>query len=88
MTGKFHSTNKQLMDNRYTHYHADDLSSQTLGEEQDLQVYVRAARLAEGEGVDQLLSTNEGHVQWGLGLPRTDDVARANHQVYETWLKA
>lgn len=70
---------------RYTHYHADDLSSQTLGEEKDLQVYVRAARLAEGEDVDRLLSSHEGTATWG---GHGDDVVRANAQFYETWLKA
>ena len=73
------------MDLRYTHYHANDLSSQTLGEEKDLQVYFRAARLAEGEDVDQLLGANEGNVLWSS--QGTEDVARVNAQYYETWLK-
>ncbi len=71
--------------NRYTHYHANDLSSQTLGEEKDLQVYVRAARLAEGEDIDRLLGSNEG-IAWSA--QGNEDITTANAQFYESWLKA
>lgn len=44
---------------RYTHYHANDLlSSETLGEPQDLLLYTKAARLAQGEDVDYLLGSD------------------------------
>ena len=70
---------------RYAQYHADELSSQSLGEEKDLQVYVRAAKLAGGDEVDQLLGSQENSHTWGNQV--TEDVARVNAQFYETWLK-
>ena len=72
---------------RYTHYHADDLSSHTLGEEKDLQLYARAARLAGGDEVDHLLvSGDNGATGWTV--PGSDDTAKANAQFYDSWLKA
>ncbi|ORY34868.1 SacI homology domain-domain-containing protein [Naematelia encephala] len=77
----------------YTHYHADDLlTSQTLGEEKDLQLYVKAARLASGEDVDRLLATADTSsvgAGWVVGGDeRRGDVEKANAQFYESWLKA
>ena len=53
----------------YIRYPTTDLSTQALGEEKDLKLYVRAVRLTEGEGVDNLLSTSvpmsNPQVPWG-----------------------
>jgi hypothetical protein len=84
-TGQYNLMVNSAHSNRYTHYHANDLSSQTLGEEKDLQVYVRAARLAEGEDIDRLLGSNEG-IAWSA--QGNEDITTANAQFYESWLKA
>jgi hypothetical protein len=68
----------------YTRYATDDLSSTALGEEKDLQVYMRAARLAEGEGVEELLKGDAG---FGWVEKEKDDFGRANLQFYENWLR-
>ncbi|ORX37871.1 SacI homology domain-domain-containing protein [Kockovaella imperatae] len=74
----------------YTHYPVDDLTSHTLGEEKDLQLYIRAARIADGDGVDQMLTnieTNPAPVPIITNLD-SEDVVKANTQFYENWLKA
>jgi hypothetical protein len=75
---------------RYTHYHADDLSH-TLGEEKDLQLYIRAGRLAEGQDADQLIS----HETLGWTIPdaggeanKAEAIRANNLAFYDTWLRA
>ncbi|EIW71658.1 hypothetical protein TREMEDRAFT_27142 [Tremella mesenterica DSM 1558] len=80
----------------YTHYHADELvSSHTIGEEKDLQLYLRAAQLAEGQDVERLLDVEgSGNVvsNWIISDNREkwemkDEVMvpRVNVQLYEKW---
>lgn len=73
----------------YIRYPTTDLSTHALGEEKDLKLYVRAARIAEGEGVDNLLATGLGNDTTTVGTVAgvTEDVIKANTQFYESWVK-
>ena len=88
-TSKVYIEPKCLLLHRYIRYPTVDLSSQTLGEEKDLKLYVRAARLADGEDAEPL-STNDAAAMvasrgGGLG---NEEIVMANQQFYETWLRA
>lgn len=80
----------------YIRYPTTDLSSQTLGEEKDLKLYIRAARLAEGEEVEGLLAkgfdgtgtgTGAGAVGIGAGGQAGEEVLKDRGAFYEAWLK-
>jgi hypothetical protein len=78
----------------YIRYPTTDLSSQTLGEEKDLKLYIRAARLAEGEEVEGLLAkgfdgtgTGTGATGLGIGGLAGEEVLKDRGAFYEAWLK-
>lgn len=72
----------------YIRYPTTDLSSHALGEEKDLKLYVKAARIAEGEGVDNLLATGMGtDIAIGTVAGGVEDALKANTQFYDSWLK-
>ena len=81
----------------YTHYHADELiSSRTIAEEKDLQLYIKAAQLAYGDDVEQVLDGEGGTPSWTMVYPEGREergeemvvVSKGNAQLYEKWLEA
>ena len=72
----------------YIRYPTTDLLSQDLGEEKDLKMYVRAARLAEGEEVDPILAKG---LEMGSGLAVVagggEEVWKDRTTFYDAWLK-
>lgn len=68
----------------YIRYPTTDLLSQNLGEEKDLKLYVRAARLAEGEEVDGILAKG---LDVGSGMTVGEEVWKDRTAFYEAWLK-
>jgi len=72
----------------YIRYPTTNLLSQELGEEKDLKLYVRAARLAEGEEVDGILAKG---LEAGSGMTVTagggEEVCKDRSAFYEAWVK-